>query len=88
MATPYDRAIEDSLIEKLSELRRQTGQNRSQVAAKVGVTEATIRAWENGLGFPRTLARLRRLAFMSGAKLEIKLTTKDGEEFLFPEEAT
>ena len=86
MATSYDRVIEDSLIDKLSELRRQTGQNRSQVAAKVGVTEATIRAWENGLGFPRTLARLRRLAFMSGAKMQIKLTTRAGKEFFFPED--
>ncbi len=83
MATPYDRKIEDGLLDKLSELWRQAGLNRSQVATRLGVTEASIRYWFEGLGFPRTLARLRHCAVISGAKLEIKLTTKDGTEFTF-----
>ena len=86
MATPYDRAIEDGLIGKLSELWRQAGLNRSQVARKLGVTEGAIRSWSDGLGFPRTLARLRHCAVIADAKLEIKLTTKDGKEFFFPED--
>ncbi len=84
MATPYDRSIEDGLMDKLSELWREAGLNRNQAAVKLGITEASIRYWEHGLGFPRTLARLCRCAAIGGAKLEIKLTAKDGREFTFP----
>ncbi len=71
-------------MDKLFELWRKSGLNRSRAATKLGITEASIRYWENGLGFPRTLARLRQCAAISGAKLEIKLTAKDGTEFTFP----
>ena len=84
MATPYDRAIEDGLMDKLSALWREAGLNRKQAATKLGITEASIRYWENGLGFPRTLARLRQCAAICGANLEFKLTAKDGREFTFP----
>ncbi len=83
MATPYDREIEDGLLDKLSELWRQAGLNRNQIATRLGVTEASIRYWFSGLGFPRSLARLRCCAVIGGAKLEIKVTTKDGIEFTF-----
>ena len=83
MATLYDREIEDSLLNKLSELWRQAGLNRSQVATNLGITEASIRYWFNGLGFQRTLARLRHCAAISGATLEIKITSKDGVESTF-----
>lgn len=83
MADPYDRAIEDSLFKILTGMRKAAGLNQQALAEMMDVSLVTIWKWENGMNFPRSLARLRKLVETLGAKLEIKVTTKDGVEFTF-----
>ena len=83
MATPYDRGIEDKLLHTVMRIRQSAGMNQQSLAAAMGVSDVTIWKWENGENFPNSLSRLRRLIEALGAKLEIKVITKDNVEFTF-----
>ena len=39
--------------EELHELRKAKGWNQQQFASKIGISERSIRDYENGLSFPR-----------------------------------
>lgn len=83
MAHPYERVIEDNLLHTVTRMRQAAGINPQSLAIMMDVSNVTIWKWENGAAFPRSLARLRKLIEVLGAKLEIKVTTKDNVEFIF-----
>lgn len=83
MAHPYERIIEDNLLHTVTRMRQAAGINKQSLAVMMDVSDVTIWKWENGAAFPRSLTRLRRLIEALGAKLEIKVTTKDDIEFTF-----
>ncbi len=83
MATLHNRGIEDRIMRCLAAMWKSSGETQAAIASKLGVSQVTVWQWvEGGLSFPNSLARLRRLVEVSGAKLHIKIT-HDGEEFVF-----
>ena len=83
MADPRNRAIEDDLCKVLARMRHEARVQTKDLAYSVGVCRVAIWNWENGIAFPQSLANLRKWVEAVGAKLEIKIVTKDGVEFTF-----
>ncbi len=83
MADAHNRAIEDGLCKTLARLRHEARMQQKDLAFRVGVSRIAIWNWESGISFPQSLANLRKWAEAVGAKLEIKLTVRNDDEFIF-----
>ncbi len=84
MATLHDRAIEDKIMLTLASMWKRNGKSMKTIASEMGVSEVTIWQWTTGgMSFPNSLARLRRLVEVSGAKLDLKITSRDDGGFTF-----
>ncbi len=79
----HDRTIEDPLAQLMTDERCRARISMDSVASHVGVSLPSVYGWENGRGNPSSLWRLKRWFSAVDAKLEIKVTTKDGTEFTF-----
>ncbi len=79
----HDRTIEDPLARLMTDARCRARISMASVASHVGVSLPSIYGWENGTARPHSLLRWRRWFEAIDAEFEIKVTTKDGEEFLF-----
>ncbi|KKL63287.1 hypothetical protein LCGC14_2176630 [marine sediment metagenome] len=82
----HDRTIEDPLIDLLRNERCRARIGMESVASYIGVSLPAVYGWENGTARPNSLLRWMRWAKAIDAKLEIKVTTKAGEEFIFSED--
>lgn len=78
-----DRTVEDKIAELLRDERCYARIPMSSVAAHCGVTIPSIYGWEKLSTRPGSLALLQRWFESCDAKLEFKITTKNGTEHVF-----
>lgn len=65
--------------ERLKRLRTARGMNKTQLAARVGVTNVTVHWWENEASQPR-LDKIERLARALGVTATYLVTGRDAPE--------
>ncbi len=78
-----DRRIEDKIAALLRDERCFARIPMSSVAAHCGVTIPSVYGWEMLSTRPRSLSLLQRWFESCDAKLEYKITKKDGTEIVF-----
>ena len=78
-----DRMIEDPIAALLRDERCFARISMASVAAHCDVSVPSVYGWEERSTRPGSLGGLKRWAEACDAKLEIKITTKNGVEHMF-----